>query len=93
MFFAHGYGSDRPLTFALRPLDTQSLSSIDDGLQSIQADRAGDKAAGGVSEDDHLALLGVLNSSTACFWLKQVCHRRRAAAVQCGGTTAEMRER
>ena len=25
-------------------------------------------------EEDHLALLGVLNSSTACFWLKQVCH-------------------
>jgi hypothetical protein len=28
----------------------------------------------GASEDDHLALLGVLNSSTACFWLKQVSH-------------------
>ena len=26
------------------------------------------------TEDDHLALLGVLNSSTACFWLKQVSH-------------------
>ncbi|MFI2184262.1 BREX-2 system adenine-specific DNA-methyltransferase PglX [Streptomyces sioyaensis] len=26
------------------------------------------------SEDEHLALLGVLNSSTACFWLKQVSH-------------------
>lgn len=25
------------------------------------------------SEDDHLGLLGLLNSSTACFWLKQVC--------------------
>lgn len=25
------------------------------------------------TEDDHLALLGILNSSTACFWLKQVC--------------------
>jgi len=25
------------------------------------------------TEEDHLALLGVLNSSTACFWLKQVC--------------------
>jgi hypothetical protein len=25
-------------------------------------------------EDDHLALLGVLNSSTACFWMKQVFH-------------------
>lgn len=24
------------------------------------------------SEDDHLALLGLLNSSTACFWMKQV---------------------
>jgi hypothetical protein len=23
------------------------------------------------TEDDHLALLGILNSSTACFWLKQ----------------------
>ncbi|MEU6698846.1 BREX-2 system adenine-specific DNA-methyltransferase PglX [Pseudonocardia sp. NPDC046786] len=27
-------------------------------------------------EDDHLALLGLLNSSTACFWLKQVCHNK-----------------
>ncbi|MBL8888649.1 MAG: BREX-2 system adenine-specific DNA-methyltransferase PglX [Planctomycetaceae bacterium] len=25
------------------------------------------------TEDDHLALLGLLNSSTACFWMKQVC--------------------
>ena len=25
------------------------------------------------TESDHLALLGLLNSSTACFWLKQVC--------------------
>jgi hypothetical protein len=23
------------------------------------------------TEDDHLALLGLLNSSTACFWMKQ----------------------
>ncbi|WP_326435017.1 BREX-2 system adenine-specific DNA-methyltransferase PglX [Streptomyces sp. H27-D2] len=28
----------------------------------------------GAGEDRHLELLGVLNSSTACFWLKQVCH-------------------
>ncbi|MGA3563758.1 BREX-2 system adenine-specific DNA-methyltransferase PglX [Melissospora conviva] len=28
----------------------------------------------GASESDHLRLLGVLNSSAACFWLKQVCH-------------------
>ncbi|MCY2991210.1 MAG: BREX-2 system adenine-specific DNA-methyltransferase PglX [Planctomycetota bacterium] len=28
------------------------------------------------TEDDHLALLGLLNSSTACFWLKQACHNK-----------------
>jgi hypothetical protein len=28
----------------------------------------------GAPEDEHLALLGLLNSSTACFWLKQVSH-------------------
>ena len=27
--------------------------------------------------DDHLALLGLLNSSTACFWMKQVCHQKQ----------------
>jgi hypothetical protein len=30
----------------------------------------------GAGEDDHLALLGVLNSSTACFWLKQVSQNK-----------------
>lgn len=28
------------------------------------------------TENDHLALLGVLNSSTACFWLKQNSHNK-----------------
>ncbi len=42
--------------------------------EGLQADGAGDQVAGGGDEDDHLALLGVLNSSTACFWLKQVSH-------------------
>jgi len=28
------------------------------------------------TEDDHLGLLGVLNSSAACFWLKQVSHNK-----------------
>ena len=35
----------------------------------------------GASEDDHLALLGVLNSSTACFWLKQVSHDKGNGAA------------
>jgi REP element-mobilizing transposase RayT len=36
------------------------------------------------SEDDHLALLGLLNSSTACFWLKQVCHNKGSTVDQHG---------
>ncbi|MFF0659549.1 BREX-2 system adenine-specific DNA-methyltransferase PglX [Micromonospora tulbaghiae] len=32
------------------------------------------KLADGASEDDHLRLLALLNSSTACFWLKQVSY-------------------
>ncbi|MGH3766442.1 MAG: BREX-2 system adenine-specific DNA-methyltransferase PglX [Pseudonocardiaceae bacterium] len=33
------------------------------------------------SEEDHLALLGVLNSSTACFWLKQVSQNKGNGGV------------
>lgn len=35
----------------------------------------------GASEDEHLALLGVLNSSTACFWMKQNSHRKASAGM------------
>lgn len=37
------------------------------------------------SEDEHLGLLGLLNSSVACFWLKQVCHNKGEG----GGTRVE----
>ena len=47
------------------------------GRQGVQAVGPGDQAAAGATEDDHLALLGLLNSSTACFWMKQVCHQQR----------------
>jgi hypothetical protein len=35
----------------------------------------------GSTEDDHLALLGLLNSSTACFWMKQVFHPKGATSA------------
>ncbi len=31
---------------------------------------------GSATEDDHLALLAILNTSIACFWLKQVSHNK-----------------
>ncbi|GAA1228668.1 BREX-2 system adenine-specific DNA-methyltransferase PglX [Prauserella halophila] len=38
----------------------------------------------GASEDDHLELLGVLNSSVACFWLKQNSHGKGNGGVNEG---------
>jgi hypothetical protein len=36
------------------------------------------------SEDDHLSLLAPLNSSTACFWMKQVFHTKGNEGIQSG---------
>lgn len=35
----------------------------------------------GATEDDHLQLLGLLNSSTACFWMKQVFHNKGVGGI------------
>lgn len=39
------------------------------------------KLKGNASEDDYLAVLAILNSSTACFWMKQVFQPRGATAA------------
>jgi hypothetical protein len=42
------------------------------------------KLSSGASEDEHLGLLGLLNSSVACFWLKQVCHNKGGGGINEG---------
>ncbi len=42
------------------------------------------KLPAGSSEDEHLGLLGLLNSSVACFWLKQVCHSKGGGGINEG---------
>jgi len=37
------------------------------------------------TEDDHLRLIGILNSSTACFWLKHVSQKKGGASNSGGG--------
>lgn len=44
------------------------------------------------TEDDHLALLGLLNSSTGCFWMKQVCADKGNGGIG-GGISDEAWER
>ncbi len=48
------------------------------------------KLPAGSSEDEHLGLLGLLNSSVACFWLKQVCFPKGGDTV--GGEGARVRK-
>ncbi|MFO0575661.1 MAG: BREX-2 system adenine-specific DNA-methyltransferase PglX [Polyangia bacterium] len=40
------------------------------------------KLKSNANENDHLKLLGYLNSSVACFWLKQVAHCKTSASQQ-----------
>ncbi|MEU9023339.1 BREX-2 system adenine-specific DNA-methyltransferase PglX [Actinomadura sp. NPDC048394] len=41
------------------------------------------------TEDDHLEILGLLNSSTACFWLKQVSHDKGSQGINEGFKSQE----
>lgn len=46
----------------------------------------------GATKEDHLRLLGILNSSTACFWLKQNSHDKGNGGIG-GGIASEEWER
>ena len=47
------------------------------------------KLPAATSEDEHLGLLGLLNSSTACFWMKQLFYNRGGGGIGGGLATEE----
>lgn len=55
-------------------VSTHNHFSLDRGGRVFKQTAPVIKLPVGAGEDDYLTLLGVLNSSTACFWLKQVSH-------------------
>lgn len=63
---------DRALTFAF--VATHNHFVLDRGGKVFKQSAPVIKLPAGATEDEYLDLLGLLNSSTACFWLKQVCH-------------------
>ncbi|MFC5993097.1 BREX-2 system adenine-specific DNA-methyltransferase PglX [Pseudonocardia hispaniensis] len=63
-----------PLSIAFAFVATHNHFVLDRGGKVFNRSAPVIKLPAGAREDDHLALLGVLNSSTACFWLKQVCY-------------------
>ncbi len=61
------------LSIAYAEIATHNHFVLDRGGRVFKQTAPIIKLPAGASEDDHLALLGLLNSSTACFWLRQVC--------------------
>jgi hypothetical protein len=63
-----------PLSIAFAFVATHNHFVLDRGGKVFKQSAPVIKLPANATEDDHLALLGILNSSTACFWMKQVFH-------------------
>jgi hypothetical protein len=62
-----------PLSIAFAEIATHNHFVLDRGGKVFNQTAPIIKLPADATESDHLALLGLLNSSTACFWMKQVC--------------------
>lgn len=65
-----------PLTITFAEVATHNHFVLDRGGKVFKQTAPVIKLPAGSSEDEHLGLLGLLNSSVACFWLQQVCHNK-----------------
>jgi hypothetical protein len=61
-----------PLSITFAAVVTHNQFVLDRGGKVFKQSAPVIKLPPDASEDDHLRLLGLLNSSTACFWIKQV---------------------
>jgi len=66
-----------PLTIVFAEVATHNHFVLDRGGKVFKQTAPVIKLPADATEDDHLALLGLLNSSTACFWMKQVCFPKK----------------
>ncbi len=62
------------LSIAFAKVATHNHFVLDHGRHLFSDGSPVLKLPAGSTEDDHLALLAYLNSSTACFWMKQIFH-------------------
>jgi hypothetical protein len=74
MFFPARYRAPLSITFAF--VATHNHFVLDRGGKVFNRSAPVIKLPGSATEDDHLALLAILNTSIACFWLKQVSHNK-----------------
>ncbi|MFK4511796.1 BREX-2 system adenine-specific DNA-methyltransferase PglX [Bradyrhizobium daqingense] len=81
-----------PLTITFGEVATHNHFALDRGGKIFNRTAPVIKLDATATEDDHLGLLGLLNSSTTCFWLKQVCHNKGGQGIN-EGAKAEQWER
>ena len=70
-----------PLGVAMAFVVTHNQYVMDRGGKVFKQSAPVIKLPEGATEDDHLALLAVLNGSTACFWLKQVSQSKGGSGI------------
>lgn len=81
-----------PLSITFAEVATHNHFVLDRGGKLFKQTAPVIKLPAGVSEAEHLGLLGLLNSSTAHFWLRQVCHDKGSGGIG-GGLATETWER
>ncbi|UQE73800.1 BREX-2 system adenine-specific DNA-methyltransferase PglX [Gordonia sp. PP30] len=81
-----------PLSITFAFVATHNHFVLDRGGKVFKQSAPVIKLPEGATEDDHLRLLGTLNSSTACFWLKQNSHDKGNGGIG-GGIASEEWER
>jgi hypothetical protein len=74
-----------PLAITFSSIGTHNQFVLDRGGKVFKQSAPVIKLPEGATEDDHFALLGALNSSTTCFWLKQVSQSKGGADNNSGG--------
>jgi hypothetical protein len=65
-----------PLSITWSDVATHNHFALDRGGKVFNQHAPVIKLPPGATEEQHLAMLGVLNSSVACFWLKRVSHNK-----------------
>ncbi|MFI7172568.1 BREX-2 system adenine-specific DNA-methyltransferase PglX, partial [Rhodococcoides fascians] len=85
LFFARRHKTD--LSIAFTAVATHNHFVLDRGGKTFNRTAPVIKLPKDATEDDHLRLLGTLNSSTACFWLKQNSHNKGSTVDTSGART------
>nr|WP_281363270.1 BREX-2 system adenine-specific DNA-methyltransferase PglX [Nocardioides perillae] len=82
-----------PLAISFAEVATHNHFVLDRGGKVFKQSAPVIKLSKGATEDEHMALLEVLNSSTACFWLRQVCGAKGGSGIGRGIQPEDWMER